>query len=436
MSGNARSVVHAGLPVRFRILAVLFAVSFVNYLLRNNFSAAQVSIQAEFKFSAEDIGWILGSFNFAYTLFQIPGGIFGERLGPRISLSLLCATWGVLTVMTGFVPSIMVSSATGAMLGLMVVRFLMGVSNAPLFPLCAATFANWFPAARWAFPNAALSSGLTLGQAAAGPVVALLIAAYGWRVSFYALAPLGFLAAALWWWYGRDTPAQHSAVSAAELTLIAADRPKVESPAATRAAWLKVLTNRDVLLLSVSYFCMNYVFYIFSQWLFTYLVQARGFTMLESGFLGALPFIVGAILAAAGGLSCDFLCLRIGPRWGCRLPGVIGMTLVAILLLAGIRAANPYVAVVLLSLCFGFTQFAEGAFWQATTYAAGSHTATATGVLNTGGNLAGFLAPLVGLMVDRLGWFPTFATGSAFALVSAGLWLLVRVGPARIPAID
>jgi fucose permease len=85
------------------------------------------------------------------------------------------------------------------------------------------------------------------------------------------------------------------------------------------------------------------------------------------------------------------------------------------------------VAVALLSLCFGFTQFTEGSFWSASTYVAGPHTSAATGVLNTGGNAAGFLAPLVGIMLDHLGWVATLASGSLFALVSAGLWFLVRV---------
>ncbi len=79
----------------------------------------------------------------------------------------------------------------------------------------------------------------------------------------------------------------------------------------------------------------------------------------------------------------------------------------------------------LLSLCFGFTQFTEGAFWSASTYVAGPHTATATGVMNTGGNAAGFLAPVVGLMVDQLGWLATLASGSIFALTGAVLWLFI-----------
>ena len=66
------------MPVRFRILVVLCALSFVNYLLRNNLSVAIPSIRQEFNFSSAELGWILGSFNFTYALFQIPGGIFGE----------------------------------------------------------------------------------------------------------------------------------------------------------------------------------------------------------------------------------------------------------------------------------------------------------------------------------------------------------------------
>ena len=173
---------------------------------------------------------------------------------------------------------------------------------------------------------------------------------------------------------------------------------------------------------------------MFAQWLFTYLVDERGFSLLESGFLYALPFIAGAVLAAAGGLVCDVLCARIGPRWGCRIPGMVGMVMVAGLLVAGVYAANPYVAVGLLALCFGFNQFTEGAYWSAATYVGGGQAAAATGVMNTGGNLAGFLAPVVGFLVDRQGWVPALTSGALFAVIGAGLWLLIRTDrPAMAP---
>jgi ACS family glucarate transporter-like MFS transporter len=413
-------------PVRYRILGLLFVLSFVNYFLRNNFSVAQTTIQEEFHFSHAEIGWILGSFNVAYTLFNIPGGVFGDVFGSRRALAIIAITWGVLTALTGFLPGLMAASAGGALIAFCIVRFFMGIANAPMFPVAAGAFANWFPPAGWALPNAVLSSGLKLGEAAMGTIVTLLIVKYGWRESFFILAPVGLIAGLWWYWYGRDRPAEHKAVSREELALINAGRT-AQTREDTKGGWRKVIVHRDVLLLSASYFCDNYVFYIFSQWLFTYLVEERGFTLLQSGFLFALPFVTGAVLAAIGGGVCDALCARIGPRWGCRGPAVVGLFMVAVLLLAGARAPDPYVAVALLSLCFGFTQFIEGPFWAASTYVAGPNTASATGVLNTGGNLAGFLAPAVGLMLDRFGWYPTLASGSVFAIVGAILWLFVRI---------
>ncbi|MGH8130099.1 MAG: MFS transporter [Steroidobacteraceae bacterium] len=414
-----------GLPVRYRILGLLFLLSFVNYLLRNNLSVAVPGIRAEFGFTSAEIGWILGSFNISYALLQIPGGIFGERYGPRRALTIIAVTWGILTWLTGFAPGLMAASATGAMVALVTVRFLLGASNAPMFPVAAGSIESWFPPGGWAFANAVSTAGLGLGQAAIGPVVTFLIVRYGWRESCYVLAPLGALAGLWWYWYARDRPAEHRAIKPQELALINSGR--APGSAVARGSWRAALFQSDVLLLATSYFCMNYVFYMFAQWLFTYLVESRGFSMLEGGLLYALPFVTGAVLALAGGFLCDLLCRRIGARMGCRLTAMTGLILVAGFMMAGAFASDPYVAVGLLALCFGFTQFTDGAFWAATTYAAGKHTASATGMLNFGGNAAGFLAPAVGLLVDRAGWIATIASGSAFALVGAALWLFVRV---------
>jgi ACS family glucarate transporter-like MFS transporter len=414
-------------PVRYRILGLLFLLSFVNYLLRHTMSVALPSIQDEFAFSNQELGYILGAFNVAYALAQVPAGVFGETYGPRRALAIAAVTWGALTAVTGFLPDLLAASAGGVMVSLMVVRFLLGIANAPVFPVAAGAIANWFPSGSWAFPNAALSSGLALGQAAVGGIAAMLITQYGWRVSFYALAPLGVLAGAWWWWYGRDDPRQHPAMTAEEARFI--ESGQAAPTAAAAVGWWNMLRNRDVLLLSASYFCMNYAFFFFTNWLITYLVKERGFTLLEGGFVSAAPLIVGALFAAAGGAACDRLCRRLGPRWGCRIPGIVGLLMGAWMMLAGAAAPNPAVAVLLLALCFGFTQFTEGAYWQGTTYAAGLHTATASGVLNMGGNIAGFLAPVVGMIVDRLGWWTALATGSAFALLGAALWLFVGAGP-------
>lgn len=421
------------MPIRFRILSLLVGVSLVNYLLRNNLSYVLPSIRQEFHFTSTELGWIVGAHALTYALFQIPSGALGDAYGPRRVLTIATIAWGVVTALTGFAPHLLAASAGGVMISLILVRLVMGVVEAPMFPVAATSIANWFPVGGWGFPNAMLSAGLTVGQALIGPLVTVLIVSFGWRESFYALAPLAVLVGLWWWRYSTDTPEQHPSIGSSELQLIRAGRGELESHARS-FSWRAVLADRDVLLIAAAYFCMNYVFFIFAQWLFTYLVEARGFSLLESGVLAMLPFIVGSVLATAGGVACDWLCRRVGPLWGCRLPSIVGLLFVAVLLPAGLYVQEAYLAVALLSLCCGFTQFTEGSFWAASTYAAGPHTGTATGLMNTGGNLPGLLAPLFGLLIDRFGWAPTIASGSVFAVLSVALWMMVRLPNADVLA--
>ena len=414
------------LSLRVRMIALLFLLSFINYLLRNNLSAATPVIGSEYGLNATQIGWIIWSFNFTYTLFQIPGGMAGDRLGSRTALAICALSWGVLTYLTGFAPQLFAASAFGAIASLMIVRLLMGVVQAPLFPIAGIMIAHWFPAGRWALPNSVLNTALTLGQAAIGPVFTYLIVAYGWREAFTIVSPLAIVSAALWWWYARNQPREHPSITREELDFIE-NTGIADTGLALEVPLRKVLFDRNVLLLASGYFCSNYVFYIFANWLIEYLVKQRGYSLLESGLLSSLPFLTGALFATVGGLVCDALSRRLGATWGCRIPGMVGLVLVAGFLLGGVYSANPYLALALLSLCFGLQQFTEGAFWAGATFAAGPNVGTASAVVNTGGNLPGLLAPLVGFLVDQAGWETAFASGAMFALLGAALWLFVRL---------
>ncbi len=248
----------------------------------------------------------------------------------------------------------------------------------------------------------------------------------GWRESFILTAPLAFLIAGVWWWYARDNPADHPRVSKKELALINANRLSPEQIITNGSTWKRVLKNRDILLLAASYFCMNYVFYIFFNWFFIYLVDIREFEILEGGYFAAAPWIVGAAAASVGGLWCDRLCKRIGPRWGCRIPAIVGLSFAACFLLLGATAKHPYLAVVFLSLSFGCTQLTEGAYWTAAIFVSGKYASSATGIMNTGGNVVGGIgALLVPITAEAFGWVPALATGSVFALIGVGLWLWV-----------
>ncbi len=423
--------------VRWRILGLLFGLAFVAYVLRISLSILAEPAMPELGISELEMGWVFAAFTFGYALFQLPGGLFGEWAGPRRALAWAAVVWTLVTLASGGVP-ILLRSAGLAVAALVVLRFVLGAAQAPLFPIQAGAVAQWFPVARWGLPNSLVSSGLGLGAAATPPVVAWLMVRFGWRETLYLTAPLGVVAAAVWWWYSRDAPEQHAGVNAAELALIRGDAgargqeasvAEARGPAETTLELVRrLLRNREVVLLSISYLSMNYVFYIFFNWFFLYLVEVRGFGILASGFLASLPWLVGAFAAGIGGETCDRLCRCLGPRWGCRLPSVVALPLMGGLLIAGAMADDPYWAVGLLSVSFSLSQFVEGSYWAGLTFVAGRHTAAAGGVLNTGGNLGGVLSgPLIPIFVGWLGWLGALSTGAVFALLAAVLWLFIRV---------
>lgn len=412
--------------VRWKVLFILVVMSFVAYVLRTNMSVAGEAMMRDLGLSNVQLGMILAAFAWGYGLFQFPGGVAGQVWGSRRVLTVIAVGWGAVNLLTGLIPGTETLSLGAVLWTLIVLRFLMGVVQAPVFPVMAGcVVGSWFPPTGWALPNGLSSAGLTVGAAATGPLIAWLSATVGWRQSFVLTAPLGFAVGLWWWWYGRDTPAQHADVNAAELALI--DEGRRSSEGRAPRDWWRVLRDRNVLLLTAAYFCMNYTFFIFFNWFFVYLVQVRGFTILESGFVATLPWLAGAMGAAAGGAWCDGLTRRWGIRLGCRVPAVLSMIAVAVLLFLGAAATDPWVAIFLLSLSFGATQLTEGPHWAATIAVGGRHAPAATGILNTGGNIVGgFGAILVPITAEAFGWVPALATGSLFALISAALWMLIR----------
>jgi ACS family glucarate transporter-like MFS transporter len=259
-----------------------------------------------------------------------------------------------------------------------------------------------------------------------------VISQYGWRIAFLCLAPLGLLTAVLWWWYSRDNPARHAAINDAELELIEAGRESQENSGETeekdgQAAWLRVLKNRDVLFLTLSYSSMNFVFYIVFNWFFYYLVEVREFSTTGAGFVASAQWMAGAAGAAFGGWLCDRICSRLGMRWGCRWPVIIGMTLSAVLLLIGALHPTPYIAVTAMVLLFFFNQMNEGPYWATSVAVGGKHAGAAGGVMNTGANVMGVVnALLVPFFANAFGWTFAIASGAIFALIGVLFMLLVR----------
>jgi ACS family glucarate transporter-like MFS transporter len=413
---------------------------FVAYVLRTNMSVAGAPMAAELGLTHVQLGVVLGGFAWGYAIFQLPGGVVGDRMGPRLAVAAMAVSWGVLNLLVGLTPAVRAGGGTLLVVGgLTLLRFLMGATQAPLFPVIGGgALCRWFPVSGWAFPNAMQNVGLTFGAAATGPMIAWLSETVGWRASFLLTAPAGAALAAIWWWYVRDTPAEHPSVSRAEVELIRSGREDgSQDDHAPPGAWREVLRNRQVRLLTAGYFCATYVFNFFFNWLFLYLIESRGFQLLEGGWYSAAPWIAGAGGAFAGGWLCDRLWRRIGARWSCRTLGATGLAVTAVSLLIAAGAAHPVAAVGWLSLCLAAEQLTDAVYWAGAISVAGSRASVACGVMNTGGNVSGGVgALLVPILVDRFGWGSALASGALFALAAAALWLVTAVDRPMVESAD
>ena len=415
------------IPIRWLILGLIVSASFVSYVLRTNMSIIGETMISDLGLTEVHLGMMFSAFAAGYAIFQFPAGVFGGRVGSRVAIATVAVVWGVLTIATGLIPSSNVTSIGLIVVSLIVVRFLIGVAQAPIFPVTGGTIADWFPVGRWGLPNGLGSTGLTLGAAATAPLVVWLMDLYGWRGSLFLTAPVAFLLAGVWWWYVRDYPKDHPKVGPRELALIDANRPPPRPHSESKGAWKDVLKNRDILLLTLSYFCMNYVFYLFFNWFFFYLVDVKGFSGQEAGWLTSALWVVGAIGATLGGFACDGMIARFGPSRGPRFLMIASLLLCAVFLVLGATATTATMTVSLFCICFGFTQLTEATYWSTTISIAGRHASTACGVLNTGGNAVGFLGGmLVPLTAKYFGWVTAISTGAVFALVAALLWLFIR----------
>ncbi len=423
--------------LRWIVLAVIFLGGLVLYMLRTNLSIVSVEMMHDLGMNEYQLGLVFSSLALGYALFQFPGGIVGDRFGPRLTITVMAIAWTVLTVVTAIVPGVDTWAVTTIVGLLIVVRFVLGAVQAPFFPVTiGGTVERWFPVRQWGLPNGLTSTGLTLGGALTAPLLVWLMESYGWRGALLITAPTGLIAALTYYWFVRDDPASHPKITASELDFIQSDRPAIDA-SVEKASWKHALKNRNILMLTGSYFCMNYVFYLFFSWFYFYLVEIRGFSASDAGLFTAAQWILGAVGATAGGFSCDMLVRHFGVHLGTRYQAMTGLILSGLFLYLGATADNVTVAVVLLCCSFGFTQITESPFWVAAMGVAGRHAQVATGVMNTGGNFPGAVGGMmVPVIANWFGWTIAIVSSAAIVLIGALLWLLLRADEPMVQATD
>lgn len=403
---------------RWDIPVLLSGFSLAAYMARTNVSIAAKFIMPEFGLTQIQMGQVFGAFMVSYAIFQIPAGLLGDRFGPRIVLAASGIAWGILTILTGLLPGVLITSAAMVVGALLAVRFLLGAAEAAMYPVAARAIATWIRAPKRAFGNSIVVTGMAVGSACTPPLISWLMVHWGWRQAFYYTAAVPVLLAIAWW---KRVPGR-----TAYLALVA---DVSANPERTRPhpRWVQLLWNPNIWLISFSYFLESYVQYIFLFWFFLYLVDVRGITVMKSGALASLPYIVSMVAMPTAGYLSDRLARVWGKRRGRCTVVIAGFLSSAFFLLVGAESRNAYVAAVAISLSVGLLLSTEGTFWSTVTDISGEHAGAAAGVMNTAGNLAGIASTsLVPIIVQRHGWLSVFISSALLSIVGAAAWLLIR----------
>jgi ACS family glucarate transporter-like MFS transporter len=359
----------AGLTVlrgRFRwaLIGWMFAISAIAYLDRVNISIAGHAIQQEFGLDNIRLGWVFSAFVAGYALFQAPGGRLADRFGPRNILALGTVWWAVFTALTALAPS----RAANALLVLLAVRFVLGLGEAVVYPASNRLVAAWIPSQERGLANGLIFAGVGAGAGITPPLITYILVNYGWRWSFWISAVIGLAAGIVWFLLARDRPSEHPWVSPEESSFIRAGLPQESSgPCAGRALpWLTILRSKDVVAVSLSYFCYGYVAYIFITWFFIYLNTVRQLNLKSSSFYGMLPFIAMAACSPLGGWISDRLTKRHGKRFGRCIVASASISLAGCFLALGPLAADARLATVVLAGGAGALYFSTSSFWSVT----------------------------------------------------------------------
>lgn len=391
---------------RHRLVGVTFTLTMLLYVDRIAISAGKNAITQQFALTDAQFGWVLSAFALGYALFQLPAGLFVDRFGPRLALTLVVGTWSLFTGLTGLAWSL------GSLL---LFRLLFGLAEAGAFPTCARAFYAWLPVAERGLAQGINLSGSRLGAAFALPMVAWLLLMIGWRAAFLVLAAAGIVWGAGWYLWFRNMPEQHTGVSDAERAFIAANRgavQKTSEPLALRG----LLALPNIWLLMGQYFCSNFTFFFCLSWLFPYLQRTYHLDPLATGFYSAMPLVAGALGNWFGGALVDGLYRRGAALSSRQMPAMIGFSLAAAGIVASLLCSAPLPAVLCLSAAMFGSDMTVSCSWAFAIDIGRAHSGAVSGAMNMAGNLGSFLTSLA---------FPylALATGSTMSFFILGALL-------------
>ncbi len=398
------------------VLALLFSAGLVNFLDRGSLSIANGSIRADLHLSGSQMGALLSLFSAAYGLAQLPVGGLLDRFGARVLLGTGLLVWSLAQAATALVRSFA---------QFVPLRLVLGFGEAPFFPAGVQTIEGWFSQEERGWPTGLLNSSTMLGQAVAPPVLTILMLHSGWRAMFALIGGLGVLVALAWFPLFRD-PQPH---------VPSAGQANPGEPA-LREGWTALLRSPVMWGMLLGFSGINYTAWLYLAWLPGYLESARHVSVARTGWLAALPFLLGACGMFSSGLVADALVRRGRDPLGCRRWLILGgMVLSAGFTFLVASAASTLGAVLLIGGALFFVHIAGTAAWGVVQFAApAGRVGTVASIQNCGSFLVASAAPwITGALLDATHSFHLALTlCSAVTLLGALAYASMVRGPIKV----
>ncbi len=411
-----------------RLLPFLFLLYVIAFIDRMNVGAAALQMPRDLGFSEGVIGFGAGIFFLGYFLLEIPGALIVERWGASRWIARIMITWGMITVLMAFIHTEK---------QFYLVRFFVGAAEAGFFPGVIVYLTHWFRYQDRAKAVGVFYAANPISYIIGSPLAGLLLGISwlglrGWRWLFIIEGIPAVLFGIVTIFYLTDWPEKARWLPADErswITSVLQREKEAKKRVHSYSIW-EALRHRDVILLTLCYFCAMTGSYGIAFWLPTILKRLSGRSDLQVTLLAALPYVAAFITQQLNGWHSDRTCER---RWHAALPVfVCGVALA----LAVVYRANPTVSILLFVVAGGAFYGFQPCFWAVPTlFLSESAAAASIGLINAVGNLGGFVGPMVmGYLASRT---HSFAAGLLYLVASlfvSGL-LMLAVGATRRPVV-
>lgn len=355
----------------------------ITFLDRLAIPVAEPGMRAELNLKPDQWGWVLSAYVLANALFEIPSGARGDKNGQRRELTRISVWWSGFTAATGWCRTFLQVTAT---------RFLFGVGAAGAYPNAAGVISRWFPKKEHARAQGFVWGASRLGGALAPLMLVPLEQHCGWRAIFWVMGIVGLIWSVAWWMWFRNAPDEMAGITDSEVAEIRGDGAKIQH---AKVAWGRLFALPQLWLIALAYFCYAWGSWFYFGWFTTWLVRGAGFSVTQMGVFASFPFVMGLLGNLAGGELSERLVERYGRRDAYRWVTAICLLVTSGLLLAMSSMCSHVAIVTVATIGFGVMDLMLPAAWAMCMSIGGQYGGTATGMMNTAGNLGGWLCTVV-----------------------------------------